>query len=89
MQQWCLDVMGVTQTHPRKQGWQFAPSYKALESRAVHVEGKAMLVPEEAELLCAPRGQPSPSFSGGAISGSGSLEAGYCGMPSHLQRAVQ
>ena len=41
-----LDVLGVTETHSRRQGWQLAPSYTTLESGAVDVEGKAVLVPE-------------------------------------------
>ena len=57
-----LDVLGVTETHSRRQGWQFAPSYTALESGAVDVEGNAVLVPEEAELTLRPEGATDTEF---------------------------
>ena len=41
-----LDVLGETETHSHRQGWQFAPSYTALESGAVDVEGKVVRVPQ-------------------------------------------
>ena len=40
-----LVVLGVSETHLRREGWQFAPLYTALESGAVNVEEKAMLQP--------------------------------------------
>ena len=57
-----LDVLGVTETHSCRQGWRFAPSYTALESGAVDVEGKAVLVPEEAELTLRPEGATDTEF---------------------------
>ena len=72
-----LDVLGVTQTHSRRQGWQFAPSYTALESGAVDVEGKAVLVPEEAEFTLRPEGATGTEFVVVVQSrGGGSLAAG-------------
>ena len=57
-----LDVLGVTETHSRRQGWQFAPSCTALETGAVDVEGKAVLVPEEAVLTLCPEGATDTEF---------------------------
>ena len=57
-----LDILGVAETHSRRQGWQFAPSYTALESVALDVEGKAVLVPEEVELTLRPEGATDTEF---------------------------
>ena len=46
-----LGFLGVTETHSRREGWQFAALYTALESGGVDVEGKAMLVPTEGGLI--------------------------------------
>ena len=45
-----LDSLGVTQTHSHRQGWQFAPLYTALDSGAVDVEGKVVLVLKEVDV---------------------------------------
>ena len=49
-----VDVLGMTQPHSHRQGWHFAPLHTGLESGAVDVEGKAVPVPEEANLTLRP-----------------------------------
>ena len=52
----------MTEIRSRRRGWLFAPSYTALESGAVDVEGKVVLVPEEAELTLHSEGATDTEF---------------------------
>ena len=52
----------MTETHSPREGWQYAPLYTALESAAVDVEGKAMLVPTEGGLILRHEGAADTKF---------------------------